>query len=231
MKKVSATQIKLYRECRQQYYDKYNLRKSSAQSTAALMGSAIHYAFERYYTRGEPVIGTFSRYVRETLNKWQDTGTDVEYHYSQAEVTEIGLDILRNFDYSSIKCMHSELRFQIPFYDIAVLNGVIDMITHDGRLIDFKTSKKAPKIEQLQKDPQFLIYPWAHFQLFGVWPTSVIWYHLRTQEQLEFKFDWNNFDNIVVNTVREMVTDDFSDLTNESCGNCVPWCYRYRNRE
>ena len=231
MKKVSATQIKTYRECRQQYFDTYIKKVPRVKNTAALLGTGLHKAIELYYTRGEPPIPTFSRYIRKVTNDWQDAGEAVEYYYSQAEIMEVGLEILRGFNFSELRCKFSEFSFNLPFYDIANINGIIDMVTTDEGLIDFKSAKRPPKLESLQKDPQFLIYPWAYFQLFGKWPKYIAWYHLRTHEKFEFQFDWNNFDHIVVSTVREMVADDFSDLTGESCSKCSMWCYRYRNRQ
>jgi hypothetical protein len=130
------------------------------------------------------------------------------------------------FDFSKFKPKQSELSFNMQFYDICKVRGFIDLITDDEVIVDFKSAKRKPK--DLQNDPQFMLYAWVFFQMYGKWPARVIWYHLRTHEQFEFKFDWNAFDSIVVQTAKELILDDFSDLTGQKCFTCSPWCPRYK---
>lgn len=229
MRTLSASQLKLYRSCRQQYYDKYINKPPDAvdiEDTSGLLGTGIHKAIELYYKEEKPPIPTFMQTVRTTLTEWQDSGKLVNYHYSHAEIIDQGLEILNKFNFSQFKPKYNELSFNLPFYDICKIRGFIDLITEDDVVVDFKTAKRKPK--DLQKDPQFMIYAWAHFQLFGKWPKSVIWYHLRSAEILEFKFEWNAFDAIAVQTAKEITLDDFSDLQGIKCSTCSPWCPRYR---
>lgn len=229
MRTLSASQLKLYRQCRQQYHDKYITPREDivrVEDTSGLLGTGIHKAIELYYKSGKSPAGVFAATVRGTLAEWQDSGVEVNYHYSYAEVVEQGLDILSSFDFSQFKPLHNELAFNLPFYDICKVRGFMDLVTEDDVIVDFKSAKRKPK--DLQSDPQFMLYAWSFFQMFGRWPKSVLWYHLRTHETFEFKFDWAKFDTVAVQTAREIVTDDFSDLTGERCAKCSPWCPRYK---
>lgn len=229
MRTLSASQLKLYRQCRQQYYDKYVNRPVDfveTQDTSGLLGTGIHRAIELYYKEGKSPAGTFASTVRNTLNEWQDNGIMVNYYYSFADIMEQGSDILRGFDFSKFKPAHNELSFNLPFYDICNVRGFMDMVTEDDVIVDFKSARRKPK--DLQKDPQFMLYAWSFFQMFGKWPKGVLWYHLRTHETFEFKFEWATFDAIVVETAKEIINDDYSDLTGQRCSNCPPWCPRYK---
>lgn len=231
MKTLSASQIKLYRQCRQHYYDKYINKDETiieVQDTSGLLGTGVHKAIEMYYKNGKPPSGVFTSTVRDILTKWQDDGVEVNYFYSYAEIIEQGLDILNNFNFEMFKPLQNEVSFNLPFYDICKIRGFIDLITEDDTIVDFKSAKRKPK--ELQKDPQFMIYSWAFFQMYGKWPSRVIWYHLRTHESIDFKFDWVAFDTIVLQTAKELINDDFSDLTGGKCFSCSPWCPRYKNK-
>lgn len=229
MRVISASQIKLYRQCRQQYYDKYIVKPEDVvniQDTSGLLGTGIHKAIEMYYKTGKSPQGTFTTTVRDTLRDWQDNGVPVNYYYSYAEVIDQGVEILNSFDFSQFKPKYNEMSFNLPFYDICRVRGFMDLVTEDDAIVDFKSAKRKPK--DLQKDPQFMLYAWSFFQMFGKWPSAVVWYHLRTHEKFEFKFDWNTFDSIVLDTAKEMLSDDFSDLTGKRCSTCSPWCLRYK---
>lgn len=227
MRNVSASQIKLYRQCRQQYYDRYILQIPSTQDTSGLLGTGIHKAIELYYAQGKNPLATFSKVVRDTLNNWQDDGTPVSYYYSYSQIVDQGTEILSTFNFEQFRPKINELAFEVPFYDMCKMRGFIDMVTEDGGIIDFKSAKRKPK--DLNNDPQFMVYYWAYFQKFGEKPAYVRWYHLRTHEVFDFTFDWNRFDSVVVDTVKEMVTDDYADLTGAKCSNCAPWCFRNKS--
>jgi len=229
MRTLSASQLKLYRQCRQQYYDKYINRDESMpdlQDTSGLLGTGIHRAIELYYKSGKSPLGTFVHTVRNTLNDWQDNGVSVNYYYSYADIIEQGTEILKGFNFDQFKPLHNEMSFNLPFYDICKVRGFMDLITEDDIIVDFKSARRRPK--DLQKDPQFMLYAWSFFQMFGRWPKSVVWYHLRTHEQIEFKFEWPAFDAVVIQTAKEIIADDYSDLTGARCSSCVPWCPRYK---
>jgi hypothetical protein len=229
MRTLSASQLKLYRQCRQQYHDKYITPRENViriEDTSGLLGTGIHKAIELYYKAGKSPTGVFTSTVRDTLAEWQDNGIEVNYYYSYADVVEQGLDILAGFDFTQFNPVENEVAFNLPFYDICKVRGFMDLITDDDTIVDFKSAKRKPK--DLQSDPQFMLYAWSFFQMYGRWPKKVLWYHLRTHETFEFNFDWNKFDAIAVQTAREIVSDDFSDLTGERCSKCSPWCPRYK---
>jgi len=69
------------------------------------------------------------------------------------------------------------------------VNGRIDLIDKAGSeftVIDYKTSKKAPSLNELKKDMQLLVYTIAVNEVYGHKPLVGDWF-LRTNEKVFFK--------------------------------------------
>ncbi len=69
------------------------------------------------------------------------------------------------------------------------VNGRIDRIDKEGSeftVIDYKTSKKAPSLNELKKDMQLLVYTIAVNEVYGSKPLVGDWF-LRSNEKVFFK--------------------------------------------
>lgn len=217
----SASKLKTYKLCGQQYYYKYinRVNNKERKNTAALFGTAMHKALEMKYRSNKGPQYTFITTMNEVLDEWQSSGEEVVgLNYINSYITE-GKRILSTFDWDMYKPYNDnslELEFKLPFPNkenpIAILVGYIDLISSDGmfgyNVIDYKTSKKPETSEELAANPQFILYRWAGIQLFGFPPTNVIWHQLRTGEQHHARVDID-FDNkmeSLIQTVNEMIT-------------------------
>jgi len=89
-------------------------------------------------------------------------------------------------------------------------------------------------MQELEHDPQFLIYRWAYQQMYGTYPWKVVWHHLKSGEKIELSFDKyeENF-ALLVHDVKEMVQRNFSipparRLMDAECRQCMFFkeCYK-----
>lgn len=190
---VSASKIKVYRKCSRQFYYKYKLphndRPEDSKNIASLMGSALHKAIELKYREDKSPTGTFQSVMDSTLDEWETAGFDIKGMDYLSRSKKVGMDIIKAFDWNQFNPTELEYAFTLPFPSaenpIVNMTGYIDLIDMDGRVVDHKSTATAPNADELDNDPQFLIYYWAYQQLHGEAPWKVIWNHLRTDKQLE----------------------------------------------
>jgi hypothetical protein len=222
MLNLSASQIKQYASCRFQYFDKYKLHKFGAQDTSGLLGTAVHKAIEMRYKANANPLAVFQNTVMDTLNNWQDTGTEVSYTYNYASIIEQGRSMLGDFTFAQFQPAHLEYKFSLPFLPSVLMRGYIDLITTDGIVVDFKTAGRKPKT--VNDDWQFAIYSWAYVQLFNEYPKAVYWYHLRTQEEIPFELDASYETELarVIELAETLRDDPFLEF--EMCPKCPRWC-------
>lgn len=239
MQKLSASQLKLYRECRIQYFDRYVRRiPQTTQDSSGLWGTALHKGIESYYQGGKPAL-VFQRYLTTELARLQDLGTPVNYRMTYAEMIEKGRAILESLPLTQFQPLSIngqaalEIAFDLPFYDICTMRGFVDMVAKDVNdnviIVDWKSSGRKPTKAALNDDPQFLLYAWVFYQQFGVLPDGVYWYHLRTNDSMAMSLDnfWTRFDR-VIETAREVVNDPFDDIdVADRCARCPEWCNRH----
>lgn len=190
---VSASKIKVYKTCARQYQYKYvlphNDRPIDDKNVAALLGTAIHKAIELKYDTGENPVATFQRVMDDTITQWENQKLKINMQGYYTTALKVGTDILRKFDWDQFNPIALEQAFTLPFPNasnpIANVTGFIDMIDMDGSVIDHKSKAKAPAQDELDHDPQFILYAWAYEQMYGVMPYRVIWNHVRTAKLYE----------------------------------------------
>lgn len=162
----------------------YNDRPIDDKNVAALLGTAIHEAIELKYDQDINPVGTFQRVMSDTITQWEEDKVKINYANYYTTALKIGTDILRKFDWSLFNPIALEQEFTLPFPNaqnpIANVKGFIDMIDIDGSVIDHKSKSKAPAQDELDHDPQFILYAWAYEQIYGKMPYRVIWNHVRT---------------------------------------------------
>lgn len=190
-----------------------------------VFGSIVHHALDQYNRTGD-----LDHAIRCFTDGWDDPSQlglqiDVWNRYTAAgSLRERGIKILRDYDekqrFEPRQVIASEHRFCVPF-GRHELSGIVDLAelknNHKGvqllRLIDYKTSSKAPLRSELYANIQFSTYAYASLQpefwlgnpaaetgdrkyppiAQGEWwhemlqetPRRAIWYHLWDSKELD----------------------------------------------
>lgn len=201
---ISASKLKVYKTCARQYHYKYDLphndRPADDKNVAALMGTAIHKAIEEKYRNDRSPTGVFQSVMTATLDEWEAKKLKINALDYFPRAMKVGNEILKNFDWNKFNPMELEFAFTLPFPNkhtpIVNITGLIDLIDMSGMLVDHKSSSYAPNQDELDHDPQFVIYYWAYHQLHGEYPWKIVWNHLRTAKFYEANIAHNYEDKI-----------------------------------
>lgn len=202
--KISASRLKVFKTCQRQHYYKYTLHyndrpdENTDQNVAGLLGSALHKAIEaKYKDNTKPTI-VFQEYMNNKLEEWENKGYKINALDYFPRAMKVGKQILNDFPWTLFTPMKDgiEVNFTLPFPNkenaIVNINGIIDMITTQGDVIDHKSATKAPSQDILNGDVQLFIYTWAYEQIYGKMPRKIIWHHLRVSKLIEYSV--NDYD-------------------------------------
>lgn len=241
---LSVSRVKMYRTCARKYYLRYILpkdqRPEEQKNIYALKGTALHASIEAYYTLYNKdadevkalnkALGVYQETLLTTLSTWQEEAPVVGEEYAGAALKD-GKEILRKLSYHTLVPDVMEYRFALPFPNaespICWMEGIIDMITKDGTIVDHKSNSKAPSEKDLKQDPQFLVYRWAYEQIYGSAPYRVVWHHLKTGEF--FPVDLSDYDVLLdrfTGDVQDLVSRVFTipparRLLDQECKQCM----------
>jgi len=181
--RVSASKIKTFLYCLNKFYYHYIDKQPDKVGIGAVIGTCVHAAVDHYFKFGRPALETFTNLWHQELKR---NGLE---HKHKAFFD--GEDMLVDFNWSYTPT-ETEKYFYLPFPDrvhpIANMEGYIDQVfISDGvepnKIVDIKTSQYRPTQEQIDNDPQFIIYNWAFKQMYGE-DVEIYWYHARTGEYI-----------------------------------------------
>jgi RecB family exonuclease len=189
--KVSPSQIKLVRDCLRKWAFKYILKKADPPGRQAQLGTGIHKVLERYLRTGWLPKGPGQALEIRTPQK--------TYRWSHDQIVAIVLPGIVHLPAPGIaRC---EQEFTIPIDDDLLIRGFIDFLyQQDDTVIvgDHKTTSNlqyALTPEDLQQDPQGIIYAVAGMQRFGCSRATDRWIYYRTNRprsiltECEFSID------------------------------------------
>lgn len=202
---ISASKLKVYKTCARQYYYKYILpyhdRPPEHKNVAALMGTALHEAIELRYKEGKSPTFIFQSVMTDTIQEWEDKKYQINGSDYFPRAMKVGKEILTKFNWDQFNPQELEYNFTLPFPNkdnpIVMINGLIDMIDMSGMVIDHKSASYAPAQDELDHDPQFILYAWAYEQMYKAKPYKVIWNHLRTAKLIEANIEHNYADKLL----------------------------------
>lgn len=227
--RYSASKIDTFSKCPTWFYSRYHLKeKVAVETTYAYLGTGVHSAIQAGYEETGFPYHVLEETVRDkfaALEGKQWSG------YTYTDILRKGYAILDAYEYEQYSPLHMEYEFLLPFPNvdtpICELHGFIDLITTDGKVIDFKTNSKAPPKREVDSSIQLTLYAWAYSQLGGFLPEMVAIHHLPTMKVIEY--DLNKFDENmarIVSLIEKMNTLD-SSCDIGRCGNCNWFCARY----
>ena len=206
---VSASKIKVYRTCARQFQYKYKMaraeRPEDHKNVAALLGTALHKAIELYYKEKKSPTATFQSVMTNTLDEWEEAKFKINALDYFPRAMKVGKDILKTFNWDQFNPMELEYEFTLPFPSVenplVNMTGLIDLLDMSGMIVDHKSATTAPNQDELDNDPQFIIYYWAMLQIEGIPPWKVVWNHLRTGKLIEANIGHNYEDKLEQLTV------------------------------
>lgn len=187
---ISASKLKVFRTCARQYQFKYIIKPDSRptedKNIGALMGSALHKSIELYYRNGANPMTTFQNYMMRTLGEWQEQNLKINGEAYFSKSLKEGRAILETYNWDRFDPLALELYFARPFPSVedpvCKIVGYIDHIDKKNFVVDHKSQRAMPSQDELNHDPQFLIYAWVYLQMEGTLPDAVYWNNLRSGE-------------------------------------------------
>lgn len=214
---LSASRIKLYAECRYRFYLQYVAGKDVPAHPSTILGSAVHYAIERFFIAQEDLYSTF-------LAKMDELDRNREHVQYLSE----GLQILKQNDLSVYRPRVVELPFVEQFTENTFVLGFFDLLDERDWIVDFKTSQRKPAV--IDHDIQFALYAWSYERLFHRPPARVIYHHLRTNTQIDADIDALIEDTLPrARRIAELIVSDHFDDVNV-CVRCKPYCPFFTER-
>ena len=234
--RLSYSAISTYQSCPLQYRFRYIDRLPSRPSAALEFGSALHKALHELYDKNRS-LEQLNEFLAQRWGATEVLQEAVEPRYSLA----VAVSTMENFyrenfkeDGTPLIVPHAlEEWFEIAL-DGHVLVGRIDRIdtleNGNHEIIDYKTGKRLPSQEDLDKDLQLSIYYWAaHEAMGGINPERLKFYFLRPDSNEQF-VTYRMPDRIkdtketVYEVIRSIESDKASDVfkpvKNPLCG----WC-------
>lgn len=237
---ISASKIKTFRQCSRKFYYTYinkpdPINHSEEKNTGALLGTILHRIIEAKYQNPEiDPLALYQEKMLSTLEEWQTLNYTIigEQYFSKS--MKDGREMLMNFNWNKFKPIALEHHFDVPFYNganiIARVVGYIDLIDENKFVVDHKSQKKTPSVDELANDAQMLLYRYAYNSLYGEYPDKVYWHNLRTGElidtQVEYAYDTKmlQLSCDIVSMLNSMKNDNayarinLSDICRKECG-------------
>ena len=181
--RLSYSSINTYETCPQKFRFQYEDRLPTSTSPALAFGDSLHQALHRFHNRPVPVAPSVeelqemleSVWVREGFSDpseermYLDHGRQVlaQYHRENASTYRIPAAL--------------EFRFTIDIEGVQ-LAGVIDRMDRipggGYEIIDYKTNRRLPPQERIDRDLQLSIYAVAAKEVWGIEPERLTLYYL-----------------------------------------------------
>jgi len=181
--RVSYSALNTYKTCplqfKYQVLDKIRTPKSIEMVFGTIIHAALNYMFER-----TPLYPTLDEIIDFFRDKWDEKTQsfgDEEFAEKKKAYYEEGISLLKNFYKKNqpwnFNAIDLETRFEIELEDPKTqekhtLTGIIDRIDKNMEdesyeIIDYKTGKKMPSQDIIDRDLQLSIY---HMGLLKRWP-------------------------------------------------------------
>jgi hypothetical protein len=181
---LSASKLKTYKLCSQRYKYQYVDKLPSPKHPAAALGSAVHATIDKVFKQRQDPVSLFIQEFNHELHNYNISLDHLSYGYAKS--LSDGIAMVGDYPFSSYTPKETEVEFWEGFPNDSSsikIHGYIDQL-YDWGIVDLKTNARKPKQEDLDNDLQFILYQWAFKKLTGSYPRKVLWYHLRTQEEL-----------------------------------------------
>jgi DNA helicase-2/ATP-dependent DNA helicase PcrA len=188
----SVSQFVGYKKCPRLYQYRHVMKIPEKPRYYFDFGSSLHSIAEQLTRMQKDGKAINEAIAEELLAKfWDPKGykskIDEQRDYAEAKaILKVFLDEQAK---SKTEIVDIERWFETSIGDTR-LRGRIDRIDRDGSsytVVDYKTSKKAPSLNELKKDMQLLVYAIAVKEMYGGGPLKVGNWFLRSNEKVFFE--------------------------------------------
>lgn len=243
--RISYSALETFRRCPLKFKFSYIDKIKTPKSKDAIFGTLIHNALKILHEPGL-VIPTQEEMLQYINNNWDSSiyGSEDESAMALGQAVKIMKDYYAKNYPSKFNVVALETPFEVPLKfgaDLHFLTGKIDRVdkTEDGlfQVIDYKTTKKMPSQEMVEKDLQLSVY---HLGIANRWPSILqekrpvkaslyflkhgeMLSSIRTPEQLEATKE--NIAGSFEKIAKAIKGEKFPPLPNSLCD----WCEFQRN--
>lgn len=180
---ISVSQVNAYLTCPAAYRFRYVDKVPSWTPSPIVRGRAVHEALEHYFRAKldgkEPSVKESLDRMAGSLNRIVTQESDVRWSdgesYDEAIETDGALlEAYLTKVAPEIQPAAMEQRFEMEFEGRDyVLIGYLDLVTVDGWIRDFKTTKRTPSDDVAEKSPQLSCYALGYRHLYGMPPAGL----------------------------------------------------------
>lgn len=163
---ISASSIIDYLKCEKIVDFRINSPEKGLQNENMIVGTMVHQAIEKFWNSRDKGINDIKSQLAvlgftSTIKK--KAVTSITNFYDNYALLLSDKDLV-------------EHRFRIKLHDDVFLVGKMDRVSDDGIIYDWKTAFRPP--DEIETDPQFIIYYTAYLKLFNKQPLSVLGVYL-----------------------------------------------------
>ncbi len=181
--RLSYSSINTYETCPAKYRFQYEDRLPTSPSPALSFGDSLHRALHRFHARPVPVAPSLEELLGILDEVWVPDGyaDDAE----EAAYREHARQVLTQYHRENADAYRIpaalEFRFEIEVEGIT-LSGVIDRMDRipggGYEIIDYKTNRRLPPRERVERNLQLSIYHLAAREVWGIEPERLTLYYL-----------------------------------------------------
>ncbi len=238
--RVSYSSLQTYKSCPLKFKYQAIDKIKAPKSIEAVFGTIVHSALKRIFQRS-PLFPTLDETIDFFNDKWADLSSGEFPEEILKAYGEEGISLIKNFYKKNppwnFNVVELESRFEVLIEDEKnkenhVLAGIMDRVDKypDNKIyeiIDYKTSKRMPSQDMLDKDLQLSIY---NLGLIKKWPhldpadIKLSLYYLKHNEKIETKRTPAQLENTkkeILEEINEIQnTKDFIPTPSALCD----WC-------
>jgi putative RecB family exonuclease len=239
--RLSYSSINTYETCPQKFKFQYEDRLPTSPSPALAFGDSLHQALHRFHSRPVPVAPSLEELQEMLESVWvRDGFTDAS---EERMYLDHGRQVLAQYHRENASAYRIpaalEFRFTIEVEGVQ-LAGVIDRMDRipggGYEIIDYKTNRRLPPQDRIDRDLQLSIYALAAKEVWGIEPERLTLYYLLPGQRMSTTRTAADADELRrrIGTVAERVgAGMFEPRENPLCDWCEfqELCPIFRHRE
>ncbi|MBL7053455.1 MAG: PD-(D/E)XK nuclease family protein [Candidatus Portnoybacteria bacterium] len=245
--RISYSGLESFSNCPAKYKYQYIDRIKTSKSKDAVFGTLIHECLRMFHNPSQTTPFSEEELLKYFTEKWNSEIYQDEQE--EAFAFHQGIEILKKYYLQnqnlSFNIVNLETLFKIPIQDeLHHVTGRIDRIDklEDGtfEIIDYKTTKKMPSQEMIDKNFQLSIY---YLGVINQWPylqkenrqVKLSLYYLRHGEKLSIignKQGVKETQQKILDLINQINKSNFEPISNPLCDWCQyqPYCPLFKHK-